>query len=127
MSSVYDDFPWKKNGTLFNESAERLEKRLYENWVIFRFGIELANEDLDVIFRDEYPDAILVRKRNGHFETLAIEFEEHSGNFKDHKHDPQKCDLIVCAFHDWPERFPNEKCPLPVYVVAEQKFYPKEG
>jgi len=41
-----------------------LEKRQYESWVIFRFGLDLANiEDIDLVFRgNEYPDAILIKK-----------------------------------------------------------------
>ena len=125
MSSDFDEFPWKKNKKLFGEATELLTRRQYENWVIFRFGIELANvDDVDVVFRGKYPDAILVNAKTE--EALNIEFEEYSGDFKKQGHDPKKCDLIVCAYHDWEERFPNEKCPLPVYVVGEvkRKFFP---
>jgi len=125
LSSDFDKFPWKRDKKLFDEAIELLARRQYENWVIFRFGMELADVDnIDIIFRGKYPDAVLINAKTG--EALKIEFEEHSGNFKDQKHDHKKCDLIVCAYHDWEERFPNEKCPLPVYVVGEvkQKFFP---
>lgn len=93
---------------------------MYENWVIFRFGCELSNiDDVDLIFRGQrYPDAILVRVRNGEIkEALNVEFEERSSDFKIHKHDPEKCDLIVCAEDGWEERWPSQKCPLPVNIV----------
>lgn len=132
LCSVFEKFPWIKDEELFDEATELLTKRQYENWVIFRFGIELANvDDIDVVFRGKYPDAILI-KRTGEeaFETLNVEFEESSSDFKEHGHDPEKCDLIVCAYHDWKEKFPSEKCPLPVYVVGEkdvrEKFFQKE-
>jgi len=92
------------------------------------FGCELGasnEEDINLVFRDpkEYPDAILVNVRTG--VALNVEFEENSSNFRAHKHNPKKCDLIVCADHDWKEKFPDEKCPLPVYVIGGN-FFPKE-
>jgi len=126
LSSYFDKFPWKKDKKLFGEAMELLTKRQYENWVIFRFGMELANVDnIDIVFRNKYPDAILINTRTE--EALNIEFEEYSGNFKEQNHDPEKCDLIICAYHDWEERFPNEKCPLPVYIVSEvkRKLFPR--
>lgn len=82
MSSYFDKFPWKKDKKLFEEAMELLTKRQYENWVIFRFGMELANVDnIDVVFRNKYPDAILINVRTE--EALNIEFKEYSGNFKE--------------------------------------------
>lgn len=127
MSSVFEKFPWRKDEELFNQATDLLTKRQYENWVIFRFGYELGDvEDIDIIFRGRYPDATLVNVRTE--ESLNVEFEEYSSHFKDQKHDPAKCDLIICAYHDWKERFPDEKCPLPVYIVGSvpAKFFPKE-
>ena len=124
MGSVFQRFPWKRDKELFEKAMELLTVRQYENWVIFRFGIELADvDDIDLIFRGRYPDAILINARTE--EALNVEFEEYSSHFKDHKHDAEKCGLIVCAHHDWDERFPGENCPLPVYVVGEteQKFF----
>ena len=124
MSSVFEKFPWKKDKELLKEATELFTKRQYENWVIFSFGYELGKRKtdyIDLVFRGKYPDAILVNERTK--EALNIEFEERSSNFKGH--DPEKCDLIVCAYHDWEEKFPDEKCPLSVYVVGG-KFFPKE-
>jgi hypothetical protein len=124
MTSVVKKFPWKKDKELFEEATELLTKRQYEDWVIFRFGYELGDlDDVDLIFRDKYPDATLVNAKSE--EALNVEFEEYSSYFKDHGHDPKKCDLIVCAHHDWKDRFPHERCPLPVYVIGG-KFFPKE-
>jgi len=107
-------------------------KRQYEKWVIFRFGMELRDlEDIDLIFRgpNEFPDAVLVNMKTE--EALNVEFEEFSSHFRKHRHDPSRCDLIVCAMHDWRQEFPNEKCSVDVYVVGDgnivgQKFFPKE-
>lgn len=121
MSSVFDRLPWRKDEKLFEEAGKLFTKRQYENWVIFKFGYELGDvDDIDIIFRNRYPDAILVKVRDGEVVNgLYVEFEEYSSNFKGH--DPKKCDLIVCAYHDWDEEFPNEKCPLPVYKICFSK------
>jgi hypothetical protein len=131
LSSVYEKFPWKKDEKLSDKAGELLAKRQYENWVIFKFAQELANvDDVDIVFRgNEYPDAILIKRIGDEdFETLNVEFEEYSSEFKGH--DPEKCDLIICCYHDWKEKYPNEKCPLPVYEISGEtgkgKFYPKE-
>jgi len=118
-------FPWKKDEKLFFEAMElRGTKNQYENWVIFNFGRDLGKnkkyDNIELIFRPPtgYPDAILVRLGDGVeiLEALNIEFEEYSSDFKGH--DPKKCDLIICAYDDWHEKYPNGKCPLPVYVVS---------
>jgi len=129
LCSIFEKLPWKKDEKLFDEATELLTKRQYENWVIYRFGIELAEtEDIDLVFRPpkEYPDAILIQRISEEdIKTLNVEFEEYSSDFKAHDHDPEKCDLIVCGYHDWKEKFPNEKCPLPVYVVGERNIVEK--
>jgi len=45
-----------------------------------------------------YPDCIAIRQGK----RIRIEFEYRSRNFVQHKHDPKKCDWIVCWIHDWP-------------------------
>jgi len=45
-----------------------------------------------------FPDC--VANRDG--ERIRIEFEYRSRNFATHRHDPKKCDWIVCWIHDWP-------------------------
>lgn len=44
---------------------------------------------------------------------LRVEFELYSGNFKEHNHDPEKCDLIVCWKHDW------LSCPINVLELSK--------
>jgi hypothetical protein len=43
----------------------------------------------------------------GRWQHFRIEFEYESHNFKEHGHDPQKCDLIVCWRHNWKSCPPN--------------------
>jgi hypothetical protein len=43
----------------------------------------------------------------GRWQHYRIEFEYESRNFKDHRHDPEKCDLIVCWRHNWKDCPPN--------------------
>jgi len=78
LSSVFEKFPWKKDKKLVDEAKELFAKRQYEKWVIFRFGHELGDlDDIDLIFPSQYPDAILVKVRNGEVvEALNVEFEE---------------------------------------------------
>jgi hypothetical protein len=39
----------------------------------------------------------------GKWEDVLIEFEFESRNFKEHRHDPAGCDVIVCWRHNWPD------------------------
>jgi len=122
LCSVVEKFPWRKDKKLLDEVDQLFLKRQYEKWVIFRFGCELGHRnDIDIVFRGKFPDAILVKGTGEELEALNVEFEEYSSNFKEHGHDPEKCDLIVCVYDDWREKFPNEKCPLPVCIVGSQK------
>jgi hypothetical protein len=45
---------------------------------------------------------------------VDIELEQYSRNFVTHLHDPNKCDLIVCWEHNWPE------CPLEVIALKTE-------
>jgi hypothetical protein len=43
----------------------------------------------------------------GRWQDVNVEFEFESRKFRDHHHDPDKCDMIVCWRHNWkgcPER-----------------------
>jgi len=112
-------FPWRKDAELLAE-AEKLENRLYENEGIFMFGFQLGciSESVDmtclhVCFRSPtlFPDAVLYRDDTG--EVLNIEFESFSSNFEAHGHPEEKCDLIVCQYHD--KEWVN---PIPVYETS---------
>jgi hypothetical protein len=39
----------------------------------------------------------------GKWEDVLIEFEYESRNFKEHRHDPMGCHVIVCWKHNWPD------------------------
>ena len=87
---------------------------LNENGVIFLFGKVI--EDLNMYIEEikpGFPDCLGRRFTGKGWELVSIEFEYKSSNFKDHKHDPNKCDLIVCWVHDWPD------CPIEVLELKE--------
>jgi hypothetical protein len=66
----------------------------------------------------EYPTDLVLRAGDN---KLRVEIELYSSNFREHDHDPKKCDLIICWENDWQgqsvpvlelrpvvsERFPN--------------------
>ena len=61
--------------------------------------------------RTDFPDCEGKRaldKAGSQWQLVRIEFEYRSKNFREHGHDPEACDLIVCWIHDWAE------CPLEV-------------
>jgi hypothetical protein len=49
-----------------------------------------------------FPDCVGRRFMGRGWERVAIEFEFTSKAFLGHRHDPDKCDMIVCWEHDWP-------------------------
>ena len=51
----------------------------------------------------------------GRWQHFRIEFEYESRSFKDHRHDPEKCDLIVCWRHNWKD------CPANLQVLELSK------
>jgi len=112
---------WKKDEKLHEEFRKRFdEHKHYESQAIFlfglRLGIELAEDSLNIFpwFRapNEFPDAILHNEDTD--EVLNVEFELFSSDFQRHGHDPSKCDLLVCLYHDWKE------CPIQVWKVLEE-------
>jgi len=75
-----------------------------ENGVIFLFGKVM--EDLNMYIEEikpGFPDCIGRRFNGKGWERIRIEFEYVSSNFKLHKHDPKKCDMIICWEHNWSE------------------------
>lgn len=131
QNEIFQKFPWKKDEERFNEAGALITlRRRYENYAIFNLGEKLAATFIDLAFRSPqtYPDAILVNLETE--ETMNVEFEEFSSDFKAHRHDPAKCDLIICWMHDWNKRWTNEKCPLAVFEVGsgegEGTFHMKE-
>lgn len=74
-----------------------------EDGVIFLFGVLAA----ELGFRVEriqrgFPDCEAKREVSpGKWEWARVEFEFESRNFKEHRHDPKGCDVIVCWRHNW--------------------------
>ncbi len=83
-----------------------------EQGVVLLFGmVSLELGFLVEAVHASFPDCEakrLVDRNKKRWQRVRIEFEFRSRNFKDHGHDPAKCDLIVCWQHNWPE------CPLDV-------------
>jgi hypothetical protein len=66
---------------LFHDIAKRLRLRVEE-------------------IRTRYPDCIAYQHIGNKEKRVRIEFEFRSSSFKTHRHDPAKCDWIVCWHHD---------------------------
>ncbi len=78
-----------------------------EQGVVFLFGMVCFELGFVVeAVRTSYPDCEAKRRVNrkrDEWERVRIEFEYCSSHFRDHGHDPNGCDVIVCWQHDWPE------------------------
>lgn len=87
-----------------------------EQGVVFLFG--MVCRELGFIIeaiKAGYPDCEakrLVDKFRDRWERVRIEFEFNSKNFKEHGHNPELCDVIVCWKHDWAE------CPIEVVELS---------
>ncbi|MGQ9706426.1 MAG: hypothetical protein ACUVWP_05415 [bacterium] len=60
-----------------------------------------------------FPDCIGSRFTGKGREKIYIEFKYRSSDFKRHKYDHDKCDVIVCWEHDW------DDCPIEVLELKE--------
>jgi hypothetical protein len=83
-----------------------------EQGVVFLFGmvaLELGFivESVTIGFPDCEAKRCVSRKQNL-WERVRIEFEYQSRTFRDHGHNPDQCDLIVCWEDNWPD------CPIEV-------------
>ncbi len=67
--------------------------------------------------RPQFPDCIAYRRHGDTEKLVRIEFEYRSSNFKAHRHDPKKCDCIVCWHHDW------AGCPKSLEVIELKKEF----
>lgn len=90
-----------------------------EPGVIFLFGMVSEDLGFDSIeyLGDDFPDCEAKWRvgRRHQLQRVRIEFELKSSHFKEHGHDPQKCDVIVCWEHDWKE------CPPSLQVIELKK------
>lgn len=87
-----------------------------EAGVLVLFG-SLASElgYLILHMQTGFPDCVALRRIDGNrCQLTKIELEYESRNFREHKHDPAGCYLIVCWSHNWPE--------CPVRVLELKKF-----
>jgi hypothetical protein len=95
-----------------------------EQGVLFLFGA-IAEDMGFVVTRVQiaFPDCEAMREvAPSVWQRVDIELEQYSRNFVTHLHDPNKCDLIVCWEHNWPE------CPLEVIELkTEFERLQKEG
>jgi hypothetical protein len=88
-----------------------------EQGVVFLFG--MVAFELGYVVESVatgFPDCEAKRRLKGPSETwerVCIEFEFESRSFRDHGHNPKRCDLIVCWKHNWPE------CPLEVLELSK--------
>lgn len=83
-----------------------------EQGVVYMFG--MVSRELGFLIeslRTAYPDCEgkrCVDEKRQLWEHVLIEFEYRSSNFREHGHNSNECDLIVCWIHDWHD------CPLEV-------------
>jgi hypothetical protein len=62
-----------------------------------------------------FPDCDAKLKRSdGSFEGVRIEFEYQSSSFQRHGHNACDCDFIVCWEHDW------QDCPIDVIELSKK-------
>lgn len=67
--------------------------------------------------RPQFPDCIAYRRKGDSTKRVRIEFEFRSSSFKTHQHDSDKCDVIVCWHHDWPD------VPKRVEVIELKRYF----
>jgi hypothetical protein len=94
-----------------------------EQGVVYLFG--MISRELGFLIesiRTDYPDCEgkrCIDSRRERWEHVRIEFEYQSSNFRDHGHNPDDCDLVVCWIHDWVD------CPIEVLELRSQiQFLP---
>jgi len=88
---------------------------LNENGVIFLFG--RVADDLHMYIEEikpGFPDCVARRYTGKGWGRVRIEFEFISSNFKQHGHNPDECDIVVCWEHDWKD------CPIEVIELKSE-------
>ncbi|MBI5179443.1 MAG: hypothetical protein HZA04_09330 [Nitrospinae bacterium] len=88
-----------------------------ENGVILLFGMVAKELGYYVeAVQSAFPDCEAKRDTgNGKWQSVRIEFEFESRNFKEHGHSSSECDVIVCWRHNWKD------CPQNIEVVELKK------
>ena len=100
----------RKRGVTFGEPIDFRGLRfapVNEQGVVYLFG--MISHELGYLIesvRTECPDCEGKRcfdKDKNQWEHVRIEFEYKSSHFKEHGHNENECDIIVCWIHDWKE------------------------
>lgn len=90
----------------------------YEQEVVGLFNAVADELGFEILCnRSAFPDCQAQRKvsgRRGRYKECLIEFELRSGDFKTHGHPADRCHLIVCWEHNWPE------CPVEVLELSKE-------
>ena len=95
---------------------EMIKKRLSKNDIIteseVRERFRIINEKFNFykvrLSQESYPDIIIERNDK----LIYAEVETKSSHFRQHKHNPDDCDMIICWEHDWSD------CFLPVLEIS---------
>lgn len=90
-----------------------------ENMVIFLFGAIFKHLNIDDIMIKDEKKGELDAWAELNNKEIAIEFQVRSRDFLKDKHDPNKCNLIVCWKHNW------EDCPSSIDVLELKYFWEK--
>jgi|SRR6185437_8138242 len=97
-----------------------------ENGVLFLFGALAERMGfVATLIRTAFPDCEALREVGpDQWQRVFIEFEFDSRSFIAHKHNPKKCDIIVCWIHNWKD------CPLEVIELrkmVDKYYWPGRG
>jgi len=120
MKNIIDKYVRNLDGMI--TEIRDLKEDLFESeeMVVFYSGVIYKYLNLyGIVIKDEKKgelDAIAyldLQAKKG----ITVEFELYSSNFVEHKHDPNKCDLIICWRHDWKE------CPNNIDVFELEYFW----
>ena len=120
MKNIIDKYVRDLDGMLVE--IRDLKEDLFESedMVIFYSGVIYKYLNLyGIVIKDEKKgelDAIAYLDPQAK-KGITVEFELYSSNFVKHKHDPSKCDLIICWKHDWKE------CPNNIDVIELEYFW----
>jgi hypothetical protein len=121
--AILNSSPQKTNRTKRVEYGEPIDflglrhAPINEQGVVYLFGV--LSRKLGFIIEavgTGFPDCEGKRQilgKQGRWERVAIEFEYKSSNFKEHGHNPDECDVIVCWENDWKD------CPVEVISLKE--------
>ena len=91
---------------------------LNEQGVVYLFGMVSRELGFNIeALQQGFPDCegkYLYDKRKNLWAKARIEFEFKASNFREHGHDQELCDFIVCWENDWPD------CPMNVVELRKE-------